>query len=198
MRCLFVNIVDWTKWDALRFEFRSWAWQMQNLYNCAGPLAPGVRAFQKGPIDSIPKLCATAAWFDLQRSDLEDTAKEYGVDIKRYSTLFDFLFALTIAVLKLPEKDIVDILEQRFAHYLEADRSATDILAVDEAAKVLDEADRDDLRRTQQSAESRQVDLENFRRSYTNKRQQVGGGRISDIVREVKANYKAPKSSWCR
>lgn len=191
---LLVAVLDFDDWESFRFDFKSWAWQCDRLpAGSRRDMKAAVRPFRCSPVDTILKNCARVAWFRLQKSDLAGVCDMLGIDMKKTGNLFDLLFMLTQRVLECSEQEPLDMMTGRFADMMQASSHSSEILSVDEAARTLDENDREELATVKEKATARAMELESFKQAYT-KRQRQCGGTMATAARRVKKDYKGPKT----
>lgn len=186
-------VTNFKDWVSIRFEFRSWAWQLVNVVDCSDALAPGLRPFQTSDEAPILVTCAKAVWFSLQRSDLMPVALFLELDAKRAPNLFDLLFLMTKSVLECDDAATLQVLSQRFNTLMHGTSMSAGILQVDKAARTLDENDRIELQKAQQKVHTKAMDLDTFQRAYKQKRQEVAGGKVATAAKRVKKEYKGPR-----
>ena len=183
---LLVAIVDLNEWECFCYEWKSWVWQVQQGF--AGSLTPGIRAFKRKPADSIMRVAAWNAYWNLPKCDLEVIASHKGLKFSAASSLFDCVFRLVSVVLELDDEKVCSILRQRLFVLLQSNKCAAEILACDEASACLKNEDRDDLKLCQTRVVQREHDISTFKTEYKEKKKSLRGGKAG----KKKLQWKGP------
>lgn len=183
-------IFEFDNYESFSFTFKAWSLQQSEILEAQQRLALAVRAFVDSETMPILRSCARRAWFGMSRSDLVPVAEHCKSDPKAFPSLLDLLCKLTSQVLGADDEVVMNIVSQRFGNYINTTMYAEAILEVDEAAKTLDDGDKDDLKKVQLAQEQQKCDLNYFKASFKAKQRSMMG---KQLKKKTLSKYKGPK-----
>ena len=172
---VFLAITNLKDVEAVRFECKSWAWQLQQGVN-KDELKPALRFVVKDEPENVLRCAAKSAFWSLQRAVLTDIAELQGYSLAGCTELFEVLFALVKQTLVIPDEEVMAILEKRGAALYRSQTGLTELLSVDEAAACLDEDDREGLQKTQDGAKAQALETDEFNKAWGKMYMRLHGG----------------------
>ena len=191
---IFEAVCDFKDYEAFVFTWRSWSWQLHFVKDCSEHLEPGLRPFRSSGADEMLKVFATHAFFDMERSLVARIGEDRGIEGKKFPTLFELLMQAVMSVLGCDQERACTILQQRFANMLWKSAWSQEMLAVDEAAKTLDENDREEFWRCREAAQADEVEFKQFEQQWKQARRTASKSTPGAVAKKVKAAYKGPKT----
>jgi hypothetical protein len=132
-----------------------------------------VLPFKKGNWGKLHKVAAHAAFWSLGRSTLDQVAEAVGAPMERGAPLFTQLFSLVKHITKLPDSSVLKILCQRLGRNDYNNLFGEEVLCLDEALEVLDEADQKLALQQQRDSLSKGAAANEFKLCYVEKAKAV-------------------------
>lgn len=154
------------------FEWKSWLWRCTLLQ--PGNIAywsSGIRAFTIGNTeDTFAQCCCKNAWFQMSPTEVREYAKYYQVPIAPGATTFDVLWSFLAAKCpELSDQQRLACLHKRKVGSTENTGASDVLLAMDEAAEVLEQQDEKTLKAEQVRITSARGIVAEFSTQYTAK-----------------------------
>lgn len=185
-------ITDLRELQAATFKWRSWASQCKHLSLAeARSLKRGVRAFIDAP-QPFGKVAATAALWDMSRSDVVRLGKYFHIPMEPGANLCDLLWRFCRAMLDADDETIMDVLYRRISQNTIREDVKSTLLEVDEAAEVLDHHDTKELDASQKVAANRRAAHNSFKDEYHTRVKQV---RASIAAQPAKKKRRGEKGA---
>lgn len=167
-------VVDVQDWEALKVEFVS-PLDMAARVKAADGGGVRVAAFESTPVVGwLPLLnvAAARAFWELPLSVLKDFCKLLGVEISGSGSLVDILTGLTTNILGCSEADCFPILQRRLVNISSKEAELAEVMVeCDEAMKVMDAEERDDLIKAKRAQHSALQDYATFKQALVEKRE---------------------------
>lgn len=165
---VFICITDLEDWEAVHVR---WVTLLVQFKDFGQVLVPGAGASFRGEVRSLGQLAARNAYWSLSKTMLERLCRYYGVVFERGASLLEVLRALVTGVTKLPENDVINILELRAqAHRVD---HAMQGLIQKEAFDLCDKADQEEFTNSGKDFEVQQSVTQEYHTGLRKLRQEL-------------------------
>lgn len=170
-----VVVLSWRDIEARCFEFRAWSWQVHHLPQSAATWWPATRPIAEGP--SVPLVVAAAknAFWQLGMSSLVLVAAHLQIPLSPGDSLLDVLVTMVSHTLNLTTVEALTLVEKRLVVLENSTDFVSELMDIDEAAKVFTQEDEQRLKQEQSSAADRQAHAAEFARNFSERRSRAGG-----------------------
>ena len=156
-----------TRHIANTFKWRSWLWQTRHCAAWVRTDVPSIRAFLvcDQDLDVFTLLCWNA-FFMIGRVSILKYAKTVGIVPPEGSDLFNVLWFVLLAHLKISEERVLSIIHRRVVQTCSIDEVSATLLDMDDCADVLEKTDVDEIKKQQQSTLRHEASNEDFEKQY--------------------------------
>ena len=197
---MFIAITGLEHVQAYGYECKSWAWQLAQGVN-KELLKPALRfVIRSTEPEPVLTIAARAAFWRLPRALLTDIAELKGYSLVGCTELFEVLFALVKqALAPIEDEDVMTILEKRGAALYRKQAGVTKLITeVDEAAACLEEEDREDFQKSQDTAKADALETEEFNKAWGKRYMKLHGGSPQSAKKSCSCYVWWQEENGCR
>ena len=164
-----VGVVSWDNLVARPYRWRSPAWLKQRFRHAPNNWLWRVRAVLDGPEVSLKVQACRDAFWNLDSSQVRMLAHYLGVALETRASLFDMLMAIVMRILGISEAEALELLGMRLRSTDESP-AVTELLQLEEAAKLLHPRDEELLIKEQRKQRDKKEEDDLFRSEFAARR----------------------------